>query len=147
LQAADQVRTSDYDGRGNLSDRALSEFCVFFLQQVLDQITFMVGLVEPFKLQERIESYLRFTRLDFDAKLREKLTRLLKALALQGETPRGAVPEILGLKGTASREVIRKALDEGLVRSTSEKSPLRIAFPNKVVEFYFPQLFTDLPVD
>jgi Fic family protein len=147
LQAADQVRTSDYDGRGNLSDRALSEFCVFFLQQVLDQITFMVGLVEPFKLQERIESYLRFTRLDLDAKLREKLTRLLKALALQGETPRGAVPEILGLKGTASREVIRKALDEGLVRSTSEKSPLRIAFPNKVVEFYFPQLFTDLAVD
>lgn len=147
LQAADRIRTNDDDGRGNLSDKALSEFCVFFLQQVLDQINFMVGLIEPFKLQERIESYLRFTRMDLDSKLREKLTRLLKALALQGEIPRGAVPEILGLKGTASREVIRKALDEGLVRSTSEKTPLRIAFPNKVVEYYFPQLFTDLPVD
>ncbi len=147
LQAADRIRSNDYDGRGNLSDTALCEFCVFFLKQVSDQINFMVGLIEPFKLQDRIESYLRFSRVDLDSKLREKLARLLKALVLQGEIPRGAIPEILGLKGTASREVIRKALDEGLVRSTSEKTSLRIAFPSKVVEFYFPHLFTDLPVD
>jgi hypothetical protein len=107
----------------------------------------MVGLIEPFNLQNRIETYFRFSRVDLDSKLREKLARLLKALVLQGEIPRGAIPEILGLKGTASREVIRKALDEGLVRSTSEKTPLRIAFPSKVVEFYFPHLYTDLPVD
>lgn len=31
--------------------------------------------------------------------------------------------------------------------SASEKGPLRIAFPNQVVESYFPLLFTDLPVD
>jgi hypothetical protein len=42
--------------------------------------------------------------------------------------------------------VIRRALDEGLVSSSSEKGPLRIAFPNHVVESYFPLLFTDLPV-
>jgi hypothetical protein len=51
-----------------------------------------------------------------------------------------------GIKGTATREVIRKALEEGLVLTSSEKGPLRIAFPNKVVEYYFPLLFTDLPV-
>lgn len=147
LQAADRIRSNDYDGRGNLSDKALSEFCVFFLKQVSDQINFMVGLIKPFNLQNRIETYFRFSRVDLDSKLREKLARLLKALVLQGEIPRGAIPEILGLKGTASREVIRKALDEGLVRSTSEKTPLRIAFPSKVVEFYFPHLYTDLPVD
>jgi hypothetical protein len=50
-------------------------------------------------------------------------------------------------KGTSSRVIIRRALDEGLVSSSSEKGPLRIAFPNKVVESYLPQLFTDLPVD
>ncbi len=147
LQAADRNRANDYDGRGNLSDKALFEFCRFFLQRMLDQINFMAGLIEPFKLQDRIETYLRFTRTDLDGKLREKLVRLLKALALQGDIPRGAIPEILGLKGTATRDVIRKAMEEGLVRSTGEKTPLKIAFPSKVVEFYFPLLFADLPVD
>ncbi len=147
LHGADRPRANDFDGRGNLSDQALSGFCAFFLEQVLDQICFMIGLIEPFKLQDRIENYLRFKRNDLDARLREKLVVLLKSLAFQGEIPRGAVPDMLGLKGTAGREVIRKALEEGLVTSKSEKSPLRIAFPNKVVEFYFPLLFTDLPVD
>ena len=70
-----------------------------------------------------------------------------RTLCIEGDLPRGAVPAILGLKGTASRVIIRRALDEGLVGSPSEKGPLRIAFPSKVVESYFPQLFTDLQVD
>ena len=43
-------------------------------------------------------------------------------------------------------EIIRRALDEELVSSPSEKGPLRIAFPHKVLDTWFPQLFTDLPV-
>jgi len=89
----------------------------------------------------------RFSRVDLYGKMRGSLARLLRALCLEGELPRGAVPAIIGLKGTASRLIIRRALDEGLVGSSSEKGPLRIAFPNKVVDSYFPQLFTGLPVD
>jgi Fic family protein len=146
LQAADSKRANDYDGRGNLSDKALSQFCIFFLEQTLDQIKFMLGLIEPFKLQDRIERYFQFAPGDLGGRLRGLLARLIKALCMQGEIPRGAVPDILGLKGTATREVIRKALEEGLVLTSSEKGPLRIAFPNKVVEYYFPLLFTDQPV-
>lgn len=146
LQAADQSRMNDLDGRGNLSDAALAGFCRFFLERVLDQIDFMTGLISPFKLLDRIESYLRFSRVDLDGKLRGHFARLLKALCFEGDLPRGAVPAILGMQGTASRVVIRRALDEGLVSSSSEKGPLRIAFPNHVVESYFPLLFTDLPV-
>lgn len=146
LQNADQKRHNDYDGRGNLTGKGLSEFCIYFLEQMLDQINFMLGLIEPFTLRQRIETYLHFTRTDLDPRLRNSLVKLLTELSLKGEIPRGAVPAILGLKGTATREIIRKALDEGLACSTTEKSPLRIAFPDKVVESYFPQLFTDLPV-
>jgi len=146
LQAADQQRTSDFDGRGNLSDVALSRFCRFFLERCLDQIRFMTDLISPFHLLDRIESYLRFTRVDLEPKTREHLQRLLKALCLEGEMARGAVPEILGLKGTAARVIIRRALDEELVCSSSEKGPLRIAFPHQVLDAWFPQLFTDLPV-
>jgi Fic family protein len=147
LQAADQPRANDFDGRGNLSDKGLSSFCQFFLERILDQIEFMIGLIAPFSLLDRIDSYLRFTRVDLDAKMRGHLGRLLKALCLEGEVTRGEVPGILGLKGTAGREVIKKALAEGLVSSPSPKGRLKIAFPNKVVDSYFPQLFTDLPVD
>lgn len=146
LQAADQPRASDFDGRGNLSDATLVRFCHFFLESCLDQIRFMTDLIAPFHLLDRIESYLRFTRVDLETKTREHLQRLLKALCLEGELARGAVPEILGLKGTAARAVIRRALEEELVCSSSEKGPLRIAFPHKVLDAWFPQLFTDLPV-
>ena len=146
LQAADQPRANDFDGRGNLSDAALSGFCRFFLERSLDQIRFMTDLIAPFSLLDRIESYLRFTRVDLESKTRVHLQRLLKALCLEGELARGAVPGILGLKGTAARAIIRRAIDEELVCSSTEKGPLRIAFPHKVLDAWFPQLFTDLPV-
>jgi Fic family protein len=146
LQAADQQRANDFDGRGNLSDAALSGFCRFFLESCLDQIRFMTDLIAPFHLLDRIESYLRFTRVDLEGRTREHLHRLLKALCLEGEITRGAVSDVLGLKGTAARAVIRRALEEELVCSSSEKGPLRIAFPHKVLDAWFPQLFTDLPV-
>ncbi|MEX1049879.1 MAG: Fic family protein [Akkermansiaceae bacterium] len=146
LQAADQQRANDFDGRGNLSDAALSRFCRFFLTHCLDQIRFMADLIAPFNLLDRIESYLRFTRIDLEPKTREHLQRLLKALCHEGELARGAVPAILGLKGTAARAIIRRALEEELVCSSTEKGPLRLAFPHKVLDAWFPQLFTDLPV-
>jgi len=147
LQAADRKRRGDLDGRGNLSDAALSEFCLFLLRQILDQIDFMISLVRPFDLQKRIENYLRYERTDLGDKKATQFTRLLTTLCLQGEVARGEVPHILGLKGTATRDVIRAALAEELVATSSEKGPLRIAFPNKVVESYFPQLFQDLSLE
>ena len=60
---------------------------------------------------------------------------------------RGEVGRVVGLKSTAAREVSRKALGEEIIGSPSEKGALRIAFPNKVGEHYFPQLFTDLSAD
>jgi len=146
LQEADQPRSDDFDGRGNLSDAALARFCHFFLDRCLEQISFMADLIAPFNLVDRIENYLRFSRVDLEPKMREHLQRLLKALCLEGEIARGAVPQILGLKGTAARVVIRRALDEGLASSPSEKGPLRIAFPHQVLDAWFPQLVTDLPV-
>ena len=145
LQAADRQRTSDLDGRGNLSDKALAEFCEFFLRAILDQIEFMIDLVSPRSLRQRITGYLQFERLDLDLKLRGHLGKLLAHLCIEGELQRGCVMTILGLKDTAARDVIRKALADGLVSSRSEKGALRIAFPLKVRESYFPKLFTDLP--
>jgi hypothetical protein len=44
-------------------------------------------------------------------------------------------------------EIIKLGLEEGLLETPSPKGPLRAAFPAKIHEFFFPQLFLDLPVE
>ena len=145
LQEADQSRRGDLEGRGNLSDQSLADFCLFFLNQLLDQINFVLDLTDPDTLIARIKAYLHIVRTDLDPKMRQHLARLLETLCYKSELGRGEAEGILGLKSTATRTVIRTALGEGLIQSPSEKGPLHIAFPSKVVETYFPKLFTDLP--
>jgi len=43
LQAADEPRRGDLDGRGSLTEAGLSEFCAFFLDVCTDQIESMSG--------------------------------------------------------------------------------------------------------
>lgn len=145
LQDADRPRTGDFDGRGNLSDKGLADFCHFFLSQVLDQIQFVLELIDPETLISRMNAYLQIVRTDLDPKMRQHLARLLETLCFKSELGRGDAGRVLGLKSTATRAVIRIGLSEGLIRSPSEKGALHIAFPFKVVETYFPRLFTDLP--
>ncbi len=57
LANADEPRRSDLDGRGNLSDAALHEFCRFFLSTALDQIRFMGELLDLQGLERRIKGY------------------------------------------------------------------------------------------
>jgi Fic family protein len=144
LQNADQGRRNDLDGRGNLSDKALLEFCTFFLEQALDQIEFMMGLLAPNELLGRIERYFKVEYAECEDKDRERLARLISELCLKGEIPRGDVPAIIGLKDSAAREIIRHALEDEIIVSPSPKGILQINFPLKVRETFFPRLFTDL---
>jgi hypothetical protein len=147
LSAADQRRWNDLDGRGNLSDRALADFCLFILEVVLDQIEFMVGIFQFENLFRRMEHYLQFELIKLSSNHRSRLSRLLKAAWLEGKIERGRVGEIVGLRSTAAREVIRLALGEGLLESPSEKGPLSLAFTSRTLESYFPKLYQDLPLD
>jgi len=58
LMAADEPRRNDFDGRGALSEMALTEFCEFFLRVCVDQVEFMAGVLEPGTLLGRIEAWL-----------------------------------------------------------------------------------------
>jgi Fic family protein len=146
LETADRGRQGDLDGRGNLSDAALGEFCVFFLETMLDQIQFMSGLLDLPALRTRVERYFQFQALHLQ-RYREELMRVVRTLVDEGEIPRARVQEITGKAATVSVEIIKLGLDEGLLETPSPKGPLRAAFPAKIHEFYFPQLFLDLPVE
>ena len=147
LQAADQTRWNDLDGRGNLSERALSSFCVFLLKTMLDQIEFMSGLFQFENLAQRMDRYLQIERLDLSSRDRERLSRLLRAALVEGQIERGRAGEILGLSGTVARQIVRLALHEELLDSPSEKGPLSLVFSSKTLETYFPKLYQDLLVE
>lgn len=146
LQAADLGRRSDLDGRGNLSDAGLAVFCQFLLETMHDQIEFMSGLLGLPALRTRVERYFQFETVHLKL-YREELMRVVRTLIDEGEIPRTRVQEVTGKGATVSAEIIKLGLQEGLVESPSPKGPLQPGFPPKVLEFYFPQLFVDLPAD
>lgn len=142
LESADHGRQGDRDGRGNLTDRGLADFCVFFLETMLDQVDFMSERLDLPGLRLRIERFFQFemTHLGKDA---EFLMRVVRALADEGAFPRARVQEITGRKETFCRRIIRLGLKEGLIESPGPKSILRIAFPAKVLDGYFPKLYLE----
>lgn len=143
LERAEQSRQGDRDGRGNLTDRGLADFCEFFLKAMIDQVDFMSERLDLPRLRTRIERFFQFemTHLGKDA---EFVMRVVQALADEGEFPRARVQAITGRKETFCRRIIKLGLEEGLIESPGPKSILRIAFPGKVLNGYFPKLFLDL---
>ncbi len=97
-------------------------------------------------LRTRVERYFQFQVLHLP-RYREERMRIVRVLVDEGEIPRARVQEITGKGATVWAEIIKRGLAEGVLESPSPKGPLSPAFPAAVQEFYFPQLFLDLPVE
>lgn len=146
--AADAERENDYDGRGNLSDRRLSEFCRFFLEVCLDQTEFMNNLLALNGFLERLEKYvsLRNSGLIVNergerlAPLHPRAAEVLKKTAVAGDIPRGAVFKIIEMSERTGRTILNGLLDEGLLTSKSAKSAVRLGFPAADAGYFFPDL-------
>ncbi|NOR23517.1 MAG: hypothetical protein GQ542_03860 [Desulforhopalus sp.] len=59
LARADQARKGDLDGRGYLSEKTLIEFCEYFLNVCLDQITYMSSLLNLDGFLTRLDGYVQ----------------------------------------------------------------------------------------
>lgn len=141
LQACDSERRGDLDGRGNLSEEALVDFTRFFLETCIDQVEFMIGLVQPDQLSNRIliwaEEEIRVGR------LYPKSTAILKAILFRGELPRVDVPAIVGTTDRQARRIVSKLLDAEVIKSDGPRAPLRIAFPARLAGRWMPGLFPE----
>jgi Fic family protein len=153
LAAADSERQNDYDGRGSLSDRTLTEFCRFFLEICLDQTEFMNNLLALGGFLERLEKYvhLRNAGLLLNEKgeklgaLNPRVAEVLKRVAITGAISRGEVFRIIEMSERTGRNILRGLLDEGLLTSKSEKGLLRLGFPVSAAGFWFPDLYPTDP--
>ena len=141
LEACDQPRRGDLDGRGALSEAMLVDFIRFFLETCIDQVAFMESLVQPDRLRDRI---LIWAEEEIRAGvLPPKSGAVLEAVLYRGELPRGDVPGILGANERTARRVTSALIEQGVLTSPSSRMPLRLAFPAKLASRWMPGLFPD----
>ena len=141
LAACDAPRRNDLDGRGNLSEEALAEFTMFFLETCIDQVAFMEELIKPDRLRDRIMIWTE-EQIRADV-LPPKSDAVLKSVLYQGELQRGEVATLLGMSDRAARRITSALIDIGALTSESSRAPLYLAFPAKFADRWMPGLFPE----
>ncbi len=136
MELADSPRRGDLDGRGNLSESALEEFVLWFLQVCLDQVTFMTDLFELPTLARRLGE-LAGER----SALGAEGAALLKEVLHRGELERGEAARVTGLPERSARRVLNAAVEAGLLGSETPKGPVSLRFPSTSLEILFPRLY------
>jgi Fic family protein len=139
LAQADAPREGDLDGRGNLTQRGLIEFCKFFLDRSVDQIRFMSSLLEPATLLTRMEIHI-------EEEVRAKrLVRgsfaVLREAVMNGQVERSKIPALTGYEERSARNVTAGLVDRGMLTAATHRAPLRLAFTADVAERWFPNLY------
>ena len=145
LMAADGPRRGDRDGRGNLTQQGLVDFCRFFLDRSIDQVRFMSGLLAPETLLTRMEVHVEEeTRMK---RLQRGSFAVLREAVLAGEVERSKIPSLTGYEERGARNVTAALVDRGMLTASSHRAPLRLAFPSDVAERWFPNLYPVNVVD
>jgi Fic family protein len=137
MDHADMPRQGDFDGRGNLSRRALGDFVTWFLRVSLDQITFMSRLFEIDSLVRRLRTYVERN----DDELHPAASALLEHAVVRGEFERGEVARMTGLPERTARRVLNEVVKQGLLASETPKGPVSLRFPTSTLETLFPRLY------
>lgn len=141
LHNADQKRWNDYDGHGNLSEKFLGEFCIFFLETAIDQTKFMISLFEPDKVLARVKEFVEI--MTVRGELEKESRYVLEEAILKGRLIRGDMQRITGKSENIARRIMNDLLSKELLISESEelRSPVRINFPIRYAPYIFPKLF------
>lgn len=143
LAGADSSRQGDLDGRGNLSESKLVEFCKFSLEVAIDQVQFMRGMFEFNRLEQRAKHYFKNVRLD----MKPESAELFVAAVMRGEIDRGEAPRITGLKERTARDVIAALIKDRFLISDTPKGKLRAGFPVIALGTLLPNLYPSGDVD
>lgn len=140
MDLADSPRRGDRDGRGNLSESALHDFCRWFLRVALDQVEFSARLFDLPGLERR------YRRLVEDVSGDRRAPELISAVLRYGVLDRGEAATVLKTSAVTARKTLNALVKAGFLASPSPKTPVRIAFPLDYRERLFPNLFADAPL-
>lgn len=147
LAEADLPRKADYDGRGNLSERSLFQWCEWFIAQCRDQVDFMTWMLDLPRLKDRVQALMIIRReIHGISEYRPELVLPLLHIIATGPVTRGEFIQMTGLGERTARGCISRLVDDGLLQSPSHKAPLGIAFPLEMIDTLFPNLYPEAAV-
>jgi len=142
LANADLIRQGSFDGRGDLSTKALESFVQFMLECSLDQITYMERYLKLSELSSRIDNYVKkvhdkgFNQIT----LPKKSDRIFKHLLLVGESPRSELASVIDVSERTMTSVLKELLTKGYLVSDTQKGPVRLKFNTHFMAWLFPEL-------
>ncbi|TXI82570.1 MAG: Fic family protein [Crocinitomicaceae bacterium] len=141
LANADLRRYNDYDGRGNLSNKMLLEFCVFFLETSIDQVNYMYEVLDKEHMLSRINGFVDL--MVVRKKLRPEARYILEDLFLKGKITKTDVERITNLSEKTAK-IITDSLEQlELVRKTKEgiHVTFHVNYPVNLSPFFFPGIY------
>jgi Fic family protein len=148
LAKADSPRKGDLDGRGMLSDEGLLEFTKYFIQVALDQVRYFTGLLEPQKLNDRIDIYFEMrSRGAFVSSsgmplpsLHEGARDIYRKLLYNGPQQRIDLQNMLKVSEKTFKTILSQMKNDKLV-FTPLKKPISLALSPNSIELLFPHLW------
>lgn len=137
LANADLQRYNDYDGRGNLSNKMLIEFCEFFLSTAIDQIDYMYGILDIHNMLGRIESFTAL--MVIKNKLRIEAKYILSDVFLKGKITKTEAMRITGTSDKTLKLLTDKLMEMDLIEAVKEG--IKMVYYVKYPVNYSPMLF------
>ncbi len=141
LAACDEVRRGDRDGRGHLTEAALSDFTRFFLEVCIDQTKFMSKLMQPKSLRDRIMKWAEEEA--SYGRLPGRSPRILDAILFRGSLPKSEVADVIGQSARSARDATAALSKQGIITSAGVRDDWQIAFPARLAPRIAPGLFPD----
>jgi len=144
LANADSPRHGDLDGRGNLSEKMLREWCEFFLGLADDQVGFMARMLQLDELRDRIAALMlvRSQSAQF-ANYSPQATLPLHHVLVAGPLSRGEFIQMTGMPERSARRVLSQLLKDGLLVSDGPKGPVSFDFPLDALNILLPNLYPE----
>jgi Fic family protein len=148
LQAADEHRRGDLDGRGNLTQAGLVNWIDYTLDLCIDQVQFMSLQLDVEGMRGRIEAALTFEESTLaNGVRRQALVPLHYLFATQAELGRADFKTLTGLGERVATQTLSALLKRGFLASDTPYGALRFAVPQHALRFYFPALWPEAEQD
>jgi Fic family protein len=142
LDRADDPRRGDLDGRGSRSASGLVEWCDWFLDRALDQVTFMADVLRLETIRARIDALVSVWSITKPG-IRPELALVLHHVFVAGRTARRDALTVTGLEERSARAAISAAIRHGLLHATSHRSPVEFGFPVEALAILLPGLYPE----
>jgi Fic family protein len=148
LQAADEHRRGDLDGRGNLTQAGLVDWVNYTLDVCMDQVQFMTQQLQVDSMRDRIQAALAFEAATVKSGVREEaLLPLHYLFATQAELGRADFKTMTGLGDRLGTQLLSSLLRRGFLATDSAYGKVRFAVPRHALRFYFPALWPEAEQD